>query len=437
MKQIKLMMLTSCQACSRSAKQASLLCTRSIAALAAILLLAACTEQTDNPVQPSEPEVARARITETIRYEKEKTTAYNFEYPSVDPFGNPCTLSGTITIGDEVTTAEPARGMVLYNHFTVYRADQCPSKGDLAVQKMITGSGLITVSADYYGFGVTEGKQQAYCISAVNAQASVDALLSARELLKGMGYSWDDILFNAGYSQGGQTSMAVLKLVTEKYPDIRFTYTFAGGGSYDIPETYRQFIQSGETAMPSTVISVLLAYDEYFQLGIPRSDIFREPTLSHIDEWVLSKKYTREEIDEKVGSGAISVFATDDLLNLESDLSKRYMTALDQDNLSKGWKVREGEKIILIHNKADGAVPVANTEAMYNFFVEQGLNVSRTKADNPDIYVRIENWGALSAKMPAHETGALFFVSEAVVKVCEILGIKQWFTITPQMLEGM
>jgi len=394
--------------------------------MAAILLTAACTDQTDTPLQPSAPEENKARITETIRYETEKTTAYNFEYPSTDPYGKPCTLSGTITIGDEVTTAAPARGMVLYNHFTVYRADQCPSKGDLAVQKMITGSGLITVSADYYGFGITEDKQQAYCISAVNAQASVDALLSARELLKGMGYSW-----------GGQTSMAVLKLVTERYPDIHFTYTFAGGGSYDIPETYRQFIQSGETAMPSTVISVLLAYDEYFQLGIPRSDIFREPTLSHLDEWVLSKKYTREEIDERVGSGAISAFATDDLLNMESDLSKRYMTALDRDNLSKGWKVREGEKIILVHNLADGAVPVANTEAMYNFFVEQGLNVSRTKADNPDIYVRIENWGAISAKMPAHETGALFFVTEAVLKVCEVLGIKLWFTITPEMLEGM
>jgi len=111
--------------------------------MAAILLTAACTDQTDTPLQPSAPEENKARITETIRYETEKTTAYNFEYPSTDPYGKPCTLSGTITIGDEVTTAAPARGMVLYNHFTVYRADQCPSKGDLAVQKMITAAGLL------------------------------------------------------------------------------------------------------------------------------------------------------------------------------------------------------------------------------------------------------------------------------------------------------
>ncbi len=418
-------------------KQMKLWLSGALVMLFGVVLLTACTEQSDNPVQPQEQTVSKARITETIRYEKEKTTAFNFEYPSTDPYGQPCMLSGTITLGDEVTPENPARGMVLYNHFTVYRADQCPSKGYLAVQKMISGSGLITVSADYYGFGITEDKHQAYCISAANAQASVDALIAARELLKDKGYSWGDALFNAGYSQGGQTAIGVLKLVTEKYPDIRFTYTFAGGGSYDIPETYRQFILSKETAMPSTVISVLLSYNEFFGLNLPYSAIFREPMLSHVDDWVLSKKFTREEIDAKVGSGALSAFATDDLLNLESDLSKRYMEVLEKDNLTKGWTVRKGEKIIVTHNTIDGAVPVANAENLYEFFKSQGLSVSRTKADNADIYVRIENMGSIPPKLPAHETGALFFISEAVLKVCEVLDIKQWFTLTPDMLQGV
>ncbi|MBQ9570076.1 MAG: hypothetical protein IJR30_01700, partial [Prevotella sp.] len=44
----------------------------------------------------------KARVYETIRYNRDKTTAYNFEYPSVDPYGKPVMLSGTITVGDEV-----------------------------------------------------------------------------------------------------------------------------------------------------------------------------------------------------------------------------------------------------------------------------------------------------------------------------------------------
>ena len=191
--------------------------------LVSAIVLASCGSDNDEPVViPERPQNVEARFTDTIRYEKEKNTAYNFEYPSTDPYGEPVTLSGTITIGDEVRSTQHARGLLLYNHYTVYRADQCPSKAS-------------------------------------------------------HGYHSDDVLFNAGYSQGAQTAMAVVRLVAQKYPDIHLTCTFAGGGSYDIPETYRQFIRSGKTAMPSTVISVLLAYNEYFSLGIPREAIFREP----------------------------------------------------------------------------------------------------------------------------------------------------------------
>ena len=370
--------------------------------------------------QPEEVvELPEARVYETVRYDEDKTTAYNFEYPSTDPFGKPVMLSGTITVGDEVNASSPARGLLLYNHFTVYRADQCPSKGDLDVQKAVTGSGLITISADYYGFGITEDKQQAYCIAGVNAQASVDALLAAKKLLPTLGYTWDDhVLFNAGYSQGGQTSLGVVRLIDQKYPDLHITWTFAGGGSYDIPETYRQMIKSDTSGMPSTVISVLLAYNEYFELGIPREQIFKEPVLSNIDEWVLSKKYSRTAIDDKVGSLSVSQFATPEMLDLNSSLSQKYMAALEKDNLCKGWHPRAENRILLVHNTQDITVPVENTENLYRFLIEQGVPEN-------NISYKVSNMGKLP-NTPAHEMGAVFFAIHAITLVCEELDIKPW-----------
>lgn len=370
--------------------------------------------------QPEEVvELPEARVYETVRYDEDNTTAYNFEYPSTDPFGKPITLSGTITVGDEVNASSSARGLLLYNHFTVYRADQCPTKGDLDVQKAVTGSGLITISADYYGFGITEDKQQAYCIASVNAQASVDALLAAKKLLPTLGYTWDDhVLFNAGYSQGGQTSLGVVRLIDQKYPDLHITWTFAGGGSYDIPETYRQMIKSDTSGMPSTVISVLLAYNEYFELGIPREQIFKEPVLSNIDEWVLSKKYSRTAIDDKVGSLSVSQFATPEMLDLNSSLSQKYMAALEKDNLCKGWHPRAENRILLVHNTKDITVPVENTENLYRFLIEQGV-----PEDN--INYKVSNMGKLP-NTPAHEMGAVFFAIHAITLVCEELDIKPW-----------
>jgi hypothetical protein len=129
---------------------------------------------------------------------------------------------------------------------------------------------LITISPDYYGFVATESKNQGYCISQANAQASVDAQLAAKQIMVAKGFSWGDRLFNLGYSQGGQTTMGVVRLVAEKYPNIDITYTFPGAGVYDLPETYRQFISATIAGMPSTVVSVMLAYNQYKKLGIAR-----------------------------------------------------------------------------------------------------------------------------------------------------------------------
>lgn len=394
--------------------------------LAVVLLFCGVTIFTscstdDYPTVPNEQVVGDPRVISMDYVVESKMKVYNIEYPSTDPFGKPVMLSGTITVGDEVNSTSPALGLLLYNHFTIYRADQCPSKGELSVQSLVCGSGLITISADYYGFGITEDKQQAYCISSVNAQASVDALLAAKKLLPELGYSWnDDILFNIGYSQGGQTSMGVVRLIDEKYPDLHITYTFAGGGSYDIPQTYRDFIQSDITGMPATVISVLLSYNEYFSMGIPLSEIFIEPTLSHIDEWVLSKKYTNEEINELVGSLNLSAFATPTLLDLESGLSKRYFEVLEKDNLCKGWTPRKDEHIVLVHHASDITVPPSNTVNMAAFLKAQGIE---------DVNVMLSDFGTLQ-NLPAHESGAVIFASAVVSQVCSTLGINIWFNLS-------
>ena len=74
-------------------------------------------------------------------------------------------------------------------------------------------------------------------------------------------------------------------------------------------------------------------------------------------------------------------------------------------------------------------------EKMYELFLSKGLNVSMKSNDQPDILVRIEDWGAWTLfNLPAHETGALMFVTATIAKVCDKLNIKPWFTITPEIL---
>ena len=389
----------------------------------------------DNPVEDSVKKLPEARITETIRKDEKKATVYNIEYPSVDPFGNPVTLSGSIIVGDEVDDNNmKAEALVLYNHFTVFHKSECPSKGDLAVPLLVVGSKMILVAADYYGFGVTEDKHQAYCISRVNAQASVDALLAAKKLLKEMGYTWEDRLFNLGYSQGGQTSIGVLRLLAEKYPDIKVTHTVAGGGPYDIGETYRQLVSMGESTMPSTVISSVLSYNEFANLGINNADVFKEEILEKIPEYLLSKDYHRPEIEKGLGVTKVADMFHPVMFDFNSDISKKLMAAFEKDNLCKDWTPRGNERISLIHNELDGCVPFANATKMVDFFEQKGFKIDLKNSNDRYVDGTVNFYhfplpdGSLSPNIGAHETGALFFAIEFLLIASHYLELNSpWF----------
>lgn len=382
--------------------------------LATALVFAGCSKDEKTFSRGFDPYlITEAHITDSTYYADKSFTAYNFVYPSKDPYGNDVMLSGTITVGDEVRNNAYAKGLLLYNHYTVYRADQCPSKGYLSEQKTFSLLSLITISPDYYGFGATESKNQGYCISQANAQAAVDALLAAKQIMSAKGYTWGNRLFNLGYSQGGQTTLGVVRLVAEKYPDIDITYTFAGAGVYDLPETYRQFISATIAGAPSTVVSVMLAYNQYKNLGIAREDMITEPVLSHIDDWILSKQYTLEEIDNMIGPLTVEQYTTEAMQDSTSSLSHSMMNALDLDNLCKGWTPRGDEKILLFHSSKDNTVPVVNTENMYSFLIGTGLT-----PDNIDL--DIEDIGP-AGDTPAHKNAATTFGLKALYKMIEII----------------
>ena len=414
-------------------------------AVSSATMITSCTVEdnpSSEPVVEPESQVPAARITETIRKEEAKATVYNFEYPSVDPYGNPVTLSGSIVVGDEVEAdSKQASGMVLYNHFTVFQKDECPSRGDLGIVLKVVGSKLIAVAPDYYGFGVTGDKNQAYCMSRTNAQSSVDALLAARQLLKEKGYKWGDFLFNLGYSEGGQTAMGVVRLVAEKYPDIKITHTVAGAGPYDIGETYRQLVSSGETSMPSTVISTLLAYNEYNELDVDNNEMFLDPILDNILIYLLSKDYKRDDLEGKLASYKIADWINPILFDFNSDLSLKFMEVFEKDNLSKGWKPRGDERISLVHNTLDACVPYANTTQMAEFFKQAGFTVDEGRTEDRyvdgKVFVYSVNVPALSEKTGTHEAGAIAFVAELVIVVCHYLDIKPWFSLTAEELEGV
>ena len=174
-------------------------------------------------------------------------------------------------------------------------------------------------------------------------------------------------------------------------------------------------VETDTSSQPSTVVEVPLAHNQYFNLGIQNSEMFQEPLLSHIDEWVLSKQWRRVQIDSLMGVSTLSQFLTPAMMNLNSDLSRRMLTVLNNSNLCQGWTPSPNSQIFLFHNTSDLTVPAVNTERMNQFLVEHGVEAE----------LILNDFGS-SDQADAHTVGAVYFALMAVNKMAAILEIRPW-----------
>ena len=333
---------------------------------------------------------------------------YVFNYPSVDPFGNPCTLSGTITVDKTLLKEDkPYTGILLYNHFTVYATTQAPSRGAIEFPTGAALTHFIVVAPDYYGFGITEKDPQAYCISRANGRASLDAYLAAKRLIEDLQVKKGDDFIIAGYSEGGQTTMGVLREISERHPEIKVKRAFAGDGPYDINSMY-DAITKGETEMPSTVCNVLYAYNHFFNLGYDIHDYLKDPVAKNFDEWFLSKKYKRKALDlELIKTKKTSDFCTEAVLDNNSSLSLRFKDAFSKDALTSGWTPRSDFDVMLFHDTKDDVVPVENFYAMSKFLKDNGIKTEEF----------VDEYSSETTKelgITNHETSALSFFLKVI-----------------------
>ena len=217
---------------------------------------------------------------------------YLFTYPTTDHAGKPCVMSAVLYLRPEQRASKHIGKMAMYNHYTIMSSNEAPgacNEASFDLQIIALGKGMAVVAADYEGFGATGDRVQAYCFGEANARASIDALLAARAWLTEQGYTLGDTILNYGYSQGGQTSMAALKLSQTEYRGrVHFTKTIAGAGPYDLRLTYRKFLEWQKIGQPAVLPMTLVTFNELYDLGINYKNVFYEPLASNVKSLSIS-----------------------------------------------------------------------------------------------------------------------------------------------------
>lgn len=305
----------------------------------------------------------------------------NYVYPSLDPDGQPITLSGTILIPEEIWTgAAVSQGIVMMNHYTKFNRDEAPTISNGELENMFMANPLkpnyIIVESDFYGFGATVRFPQAFLQGLNNARASLDGLLAARQLLTEQGIDYGPLCFNVGYSSGGFDALAAQKLRDMEYADrISFDKTFSGGGPSDVREAYRRYVINDSTAYNAVPLLLMVSTNETQHLGMDYANVFQPYICNRIDELILSKQFSSWPVCDSIGrEKKIHEILSPLYCDLSSDESMAFQDILAGFNLTNDdWTPDTTQRIFLFHSRGDDYVPIQSARPMVSFLKDKGF----------------------------------------------------------------
>ena len=320
-----------------------------------------------------------------------------FEYTSVGPdMKTPVRLTGVISMNPAVYNKDVApRGLMLYNEFT------CAKHGERTSQNEIDDIGLymnkyqnlIMVSADLYGWTLTEDKPQAYCCPEITSVETIDAWDAAMQILKDEGYAISGLpTFNVGYSSGGFSALAVQRYCDEKRPDIHWNLTSGGAAPFDLHSVYISNITNPTSGYACSFPLVVVAYKETYHMDFEYKDVFVEPLASNIQKWILSKDYGTWDINKLIAGGdeakakdcPVNLILTPDALNPQSTVGKKLAQKLRENSLcgeGQTWQPSTKTKYYIMHSAGDKYMDWHVGEEMANYLKGHGCNVETEFGD--------------------------------------------------------
>ena len=281
-------------------------------------------------------------------------------YWSQTPQGDSLMVSGRVYL----PKSRHLNGIVIANHYTMASDAEVPSN-TLSMESIFTLKGYAVIMPDYVGYGLSRYEVHPYLHWRSAAETAVDLLECMPPLLDHYGYSYPTDVIITGYSQGGAVALGVARLLEEMNNEEREmsgTWTirqlYAGAGPYDPAATYTYCVAHDTMGIPAAIPLIVMGLSDAYDLGFEVEDFFLEPLLSHYDEWIASKKYTVQQINQWMGSNVMTELMTTESLNPENSTTNMLYEALLCNSLV-GYDLQA--PAYFLHSIEDDVVPLINS----------------------------------------------------------------------------
>lgn len=307
--------------------------------------------------------------------------------------GEEITLSGKVLLPKD---RKPSRYIVV-SHYTIGSNAEAPSN-IFPLEGTLCNLGYAMIFPDYQGYGVDYKKIHPYLILDQTAYDVFQMYVAVSKYLMNTEYRPEhDDIYLMGFSQGGATTMAVQMLMEDVFglaSSIR--QVFAGGGPYDVRETYNNFITTNTVNIPPAVPYVIQGMVKGNDLDIDISNLLQPWIYEKMDEWINSKKYSTDQLRALMGTTRTSDILTEEGMDPTSDAVAELYKAMSENSiLSYSWVPQA--PVYLFHSMNDDVVPFVNaskakskwkdSNIQYNF----GYYGSHKMATLRFIYT-VKNW---------------------------------------------
>ncbi len=283
-------------------------------------------------------------------------------YTGHDIDGTPITLSGKVLL--------PAKGkiknMIIVSHWTIGANRECPSES-FQMEGILAAKGYAVVMADYIGYGVTSNRIHPYMHIESTARSVVDMALAVKPYLKAIDRKPEsDEVILVGYSQGGSTTLGVMRILQDEFTkELPIKAVYAGGGPYDLAATFDITMLEDKTGIPCAIPMIVQGVNEGENLGLNLSDFFKPILMEHLDDWINSKRYSVGEINTMLNASAVSDLMTDEGRDKSSpQTAKLYRTLMWNSILLFTPRA----PVYIFHSMDDNTVPFVNALKAEEYF---------------------------------------------------------------------
>ncbi len=286
---------------------------------------------------------------------------------------------------------------LLYNHGTTTRNRTAYDyNGESTICKLFAADGYAVAWQDYIGLGKAEGFHP-YQHAETEGQSGVDLLKAIREINIELGIEVNNQLFITGYSQGGHATLAVHKMIQEKYNTVfKVTASSPMSGAYDMSGVQSKVMEM-EYTQPHYLPYLLYGYQELYHIIDGKFEsVFQAPYDSIIPLY-FDKKHGVGEINSVLPKIPIKMITPKFAQIYKTDTNFLFTKVLKENNLYN-WVPKA--PVQLCFCKSDEEVLYENSIVAYNYMTSHGAkNITKRNIGDTFTHRNCADYAALYSKL--------------------------------------